>query len=73
MTGNPEVTPRALNFRIADHSAVDATFVNTSPFVGTDPTTTSESAVIRADQHLLGHFGKRRAAFVSLQSARCCI
>jgi hypothetical protein len=40
----------------------------TCPFVGTDPTITSGSAVIRADQRLLGHFGKRRAACVSLQS-----
>jgi hypothetical protein len=45
----------------------------TSPLVGTDPTITSGSAVIRADQQLLGHFGKRRAACVSLQSAHCCI
>jgi hypothetical protein len=42
-------------------------------FVGTDPTITSGSAVIRADQQLLGHFGKRRAACVSVQSAHCCI
>jgi len=45
-----------------------------SLFVGTDPTITSGSPVIRADQRLLGRFGKLSAARVSaLQSARCRI
>jgi hypothetical protein len=43
-------------------------------FAGINPTITSGSPLIRADQRLLWRFGKLRAARVSaLQSPRCCI
>jgi hypothetical protein len=63
----------AASFSRAKQDLSDRYFLAICPFVGTDPTITSGSAVIRADQQLLGHFGKRRAACVSVQSAHCCI